>query len=106
MAEAGEIQVRVLMFPLDSHPGAREQCVSVICDEKSFHELHEGYTSDNQCEEGTKIVDDTIAFLKEKGISSTPTYIFADGLFQPGLLQADQLRTRLGIQAPEAVQTP
>ena len=44
MAEAGEIQVRVLMFPLDSHPKAKLKCVSVICDKKSFEDLDNGYT--------------------------------------------------------------
>jgi len=106
MAEAGEIQVRVLMFPLDSHPEARGQCIAVICDGKNFHDLHEGYSSDNQCEEGTKKVDETIAFLKSKGIGSTPTYIFSDGLYQSGMLQADVLKNRLGIAAPEAEKSP
>jgi len=106
MAEAGEIQVRVLMFPLDSHKGAKEQCVSVICDGKSFHDLHEGYRSENQCEEGVKKVSETVAFLKSKGISSTPTYIFPDGLYQAGLLDADVLRKRLGLAAPAAEEKP
>lgn len=106
MAEAGEIQVRVLMFPLDSHPEARGQTIAVICDGKGFHDLHGGYSSDNQCEEGTKKVDETLAFLKGKGIGSTPTYIFTDGLTQSGLLEADALRKRLGIAAPEAGKSP
>lgn len=106
MAEAGEIEVRVLMFPLDSHPEAKNQCIAVICDKKSFRELHENYTSDNQCEEGTSRVAETIAFLRSKGISSTPTYIFSDGLFQSGALDATQLRLRLGIKAPASSKKP
>ena len=101
MAEAGEIQVRVLMFPLDSHPQAKPKCVAVICDDKSFEDLDSGYTSDNQCAEGVAKVEETITFLRTKGIGSTPTYIFADGLYRPGLLAEDQLRSRLGI-APAA----
>ena len=97
MAEAGEIQVRVLMFPLPSHKGAKEQCVAVICDDKGFDGLHEGYTSENQCEEGTSKVEKTIDFLRNKGIGSTPTFIFPDGLYQSGLLEADALRRRLGL---------
>ena len=101
MAEAGEIQVRVLMFPLDSHPKAKLKCVSVICDKKGFEDLDNGYTSENQCAEGVAKVDETIAFLRAKGIGSTPTYIFTDGLFRSGVMPADQLRSRLGITAAE-----
>ena len=77
MAEAGGIQVRVLMFPLDSHPEAKTKCVSVICDDKSFDDLESGYTSENQCAEGVAKVEETITYLRRKGIGSTPTYIFA-----------------------------
>ena len=99
MAEAGEITVHVLMFPLANHEGAKEQTISVICDKKGLKELDEGYRSENQCAEGTKLVEETIAFLKGKGIGSTPTYIFSDGIFQPGLLQEEALRQRLGLGA-------
>jgi len=97
MAEAGELQVRVLMFPLANHKGAKEQCVSVICDKKGFDDLHEGYSSDNQCAEGVAKVEETVKFLSGKGIGSTPTYIFPDGLPQSGLLQEAPLRQRLGL---------
>jgi thiol:disulfide interchange protein DsbC len=100
MAEKGEIQIKVLMFPLAMHKGAREQCVAVICDKKSFEELEEGYKSDNQCKEGAKKVDDTVALLSSKGITGTPTYIFPDGRFQSGVLEANALRQRLGLPVP------
>jgi len=106
MAEAGEIQVRVLMFPLDSHPKAKLKCVSVICDKKGFEDLDNGYTSENQCAEGVAKVDETIAFLRAKGIGSTPTYIFADGLFSSGVMAAEPLRSRLGIAAAEEEKKP
>jgi thiol:disulfide interchange protein DsbC len=90
----------VLLFPLAMHKGAREQCVAVVCDKKGFDELENGYTSGNQCAEGAKLVDDTIALLSGKGITGTPTYIFPDGRTQSGVLEADALRKRLGIAAP------
>ena len=90
------------MFPLPMHQGAREQCVAVICDKKGFDDLEKGYKSDNQCAEGTKLVDDSIALLSSKGITGTPTYIFADGRFQSGVLEPDALRQRLGLPIPAA----
>ena len=88
------------MFPLAMHKGAREQCVAVVCDKKSFEELENGYTSDNQCAAGAKLVDETVALLSAKGITGTPTYLFADGRFQSGVLEPDALRQRLGLAAP------
>ena len=99
MAEKGEVQVKVLLFPLAMHQGAREQCVATVCDKKSFEDLEGGYTSSNQCAEGAKLVDETIALLSARGISGTPTYIFGDGRFQSGVLEADVLRQRLGLPA-------
>ena len=102
MAEKGEAKIKVLMFPLAMHKGAREQCVAVICDKKSFEELENGYKSDNQCAEGAKIVDETVALLSGKGITGTPTYLFSDGKFQSGVLEANDLRKRLGLPAQDA----
>jgi thiol:disulfide interchange protein DsbC len=97
------------MFPLAMHKGAREQCVAVICDKKSFEDLEGGYKSDNQCAEGAKQVDETIALLSGKGITGTPAYIFPDGRFQSGALDANGLRQRLGLPvqaAPPGEQPP
>lgn len=90
------------MFPLAMHKGAREQCIAVICDKKGFDDLESGYKSDNQCAEGAKMVDGTIALLSGKGISGTPTYIFPDGRTQSGVLEVEVLRQRLGLPAAPA----
>lgn len=95
MAEAGELQVRFLLFPLKFHKGAEEECISVICDDKGLEGLKTRYRSENQCEEGKKKVGDTMEFLKKKGITGTPTYIFSDGLFQSGVMDLRALKERL-----------
>ena len=90
------------MFPLPMHKGAREQCVAAVCDKKGFDDLETGYKSDNQCADGAKLVDETIALLSGKGITGTPTYLFSDGRFQSGVLEPDALRQRLGLPIPAA----
>ena len=90
----------MLLFPLPMHKGAREQCVAVVCDKKGFDDLENGYSSDNQCADGAKLVDGTIAMLSGKGITGTPTYLFPDGRFQSGVLEPDALRQRLGLPVP------
>jgi thiol:disulfide interchange protein DsbC len=90
------LSVRFLFFPLDSHKGAKEQCISILCDNKGIEGFESGYRSDNQCSEGTKKVNNTITFLQKKGINSTPTFIFTDGIYQSGVPTEEVLRNRLG----------
>ena len=97
MTDKGELTVRFILFPLPSHKGAKEQCISIICDKKGLEGLEKGYKSENQCADGVKKVDESMAFLQKKGISSTPTFIFSDGIVNPGLMPEEALRQRLGL---------
>jgi thiol:disulfide interchange protein DsbC len=112
MAAAGEIHVNFMLFPLDSHKGAREQSVSTICDQKSLHEFENGYRSDNLCAEAARKIDATRELLSRKGVNGTPTYIFPDRRFHSGLLDEAELRRRLGLTTagvapkPSAPKTP
>ncbi len=90
------LQVHFLFFPLDIHKGAREQSISILCDQKGFEGVESNYQSGNQCPEGIKKVDSTIAFLQKKGISSTPTFIFSDGTYVSGVISEEELRRRVG----------
>jgi thiol:disulfide interchange protein DsbC len=92
-----DLSVRFLFFPLDSHKGAREQSISILCDNKGIEGFDSGYRSDNQCSEGIKKVNNTIAFLQKKGVNSTPTFIFMDGIYQSGVPTEEVLRNRLGL---------
>jgi thiol:disulfide interchange protein DsbC len=104
MAEKGEITVRFLFYPLPSHKGAKEQCVSLLCDKKGLADWEKGYKSDNQCPEGVKKVEDTSAWVQKKGIGSTPTFIFPDGIFHSGMIPEEVFRQRLGL--PPAAAKP
>jgi thiol:disulfide interchange protein DsbC len=111
MADAGEIRVHFLFYPLEFHKGAREQSISTICDKKSLHEFENGYHSDNLCAEGIRKIDATRDLLLQKGITGTPAYIFPDRRFHVGLLDEAELRRRLGLTAaaapkPSAPKTP
>ena len=97
MTDKGELTVRFIFFPLPSHKGAKEQCISIICDKKGLEGLEKGYKSENQCAEGVKKVDESLAFLQKKGIASTPTFIFSDGIVSAGLMPEEALRQRLGL---------
>jgi thiol:disulfide interchange protein DsbC len=104
MAEAGKLQLKVLLFPLGFHRGAKEQCISVICDNKGLEGLHSGYKSENQCQEGKNKIEDTLRFLQQKGITGVPTYIFTDGQYHSGALEEQAMEKRLGLSKDETAQ--
>ncbi len=98
LAKMGKVEVRFLLFPLKFHKGAKEQSISIICDNKGLEGLKQQYKSDNQCEEGKQKVENTIKLLESKGIRGTPTYIFEDGLYRSGVMQEKALKEKLGIE--------
>ena len=104
MAETEELQLKVLLFPLSFHKGAKEQCISIICDNKGLEDLHSGYKSENQCEEGKNKVEDTLRFLQQKGITGVPTYIFKDGKYHSGVLKEQAMKKRLGLSEDDTAQ--
>lgn len=106
MAQAGEVTVRILFFPLDSYKDSRHRSISVICDKKSLVEFHNGYASENQCADGIRIVDTTKEILSRKGVNGTPAYIFPDRRFHTGLLDEAEFRRRLGLAPAEPAQKP
>jgi thiol:disulfide interchange protein DsbC len=97
MVAKEDLQVRWLMFPLDIHKGAKEQCISILCDNKGLEGFDTGYQSNNQCPEGIKKIETAMTFLQKKGINSTPTFIFSDGIHISGLMPEEELRKRLGL---------
>jgi thiol:disulfide interchange protein DsbC len=106
MAENGEISVHFILYPLSFHKGAKEQCISIICDKKGLEGLETGYQSENQCVEGKNKIEATNLFMKEKGITGTPGYIFVDGIIHTGLLHEPHLRERLELPPPKIEDKP
>ncbi|ETR68024.1 MAG: thiol:disulfide interchange protein DsbC [Candidatus Magnetoglobus multicellularis str. Araruama] len=104
LADAGEITVHILLYPLAFHKNAKEQCISIICDKKGLQGLETEYQSENQCTAGKNKVESTILFMKEKGVTGTPGYIFTDGIIHTGLLHESNLRDRLGLPPPKPVE--
>lgn len=104
LSEAGEIRTHFILYPLSFHKNAKEQCISIICDNKGLEGLESEYQSENQCEAGKNKVEATILFMKEKGITGTPGYIFTDGIIHTGLLREPNLRSRLGLPPPKPVE--
>jgi thiol:disulfide interchange protein DsbC len=91
LIEEGKVMVKFVLYPLPMHKEAEAQCVAIICDKKGLEGLESKYQSENQCAEGIEKVRNTVAFLKEKSVSGTPTYIFPDGIYHVGLMPPEAL---------------
>ena len=81
LVKEGKLTVKVILLPIEVlHPEAKSKAISLICDNKGFKELMEGYKSSNICEEGKNKVNQNISFLfNELKVRGTPTFIFPDG---------------------------
>ncbi|WP_456432967.1 DsbC family protein [Thermosulfuriphilus sp.] len=91
LADEGKLKIKVLFMPLAFHTGAKEQAISIICDNKGLEGFMANYKSNNQCPEGKKLVEGSTKLARRYGISATPTIIFPDGLTQAGFVPKDQL---------------
>ena len=97
VVKANNIQVRFLLFPLQSHKGAKEQCVSVVCDKKDLAYFENGYRSKNQCEEGVMLIDATLDLLKKKGNKCDPNVYFQRRPFSQWTAEAAGPATTIGV---------
>ncbi len=95
MAKEGRLTVKYVLFPLKFHKGAKEECISIICDKKGIEGFKNRYRSDNQCEKGKKQIDEAVNFLMSKGITGTPTYIFPDGRYHSGVMNKKAIEEKL-----------
>lgn len=91
-----KLTVKFLLYPLTIHKNSAKECVSILCDHKGLKGLEEGYLSSNQCTAGKQKVAATEAFLRQRGITGTPVYIFQNGFYHVGLLPENILLERLG----------
>jgi thiol:disulfide interchange protein DsbC len=82
----------IKMFPLASHPKAKEKARAIVC-EKSLQLLEDSLAGKEippaKCE--AKAVDENIKLAAELGVNSTPTLIFPDGKLRPGYLPSDKI---------------
>ncbi len=90
-AKKNNVQVRLILFPLPIHPEALNKSVALICDKKGFKEYAEGYTSNNQCEEGKKAIEANLELMNKLGIGGTPTFIGMNGKMHSGVPTEEDL---------------
>ncbi len=101
LLKEGLIRVKVILYPLVSlHPTAQKECISLICDHRGWKELLSGYSSDHDCEEGRRKVEEARRLLPRLGVRGTPAIVLPDGRLLPGAKSRDQLLELLGLRSP------
>ncbi len=90
-AKKNKVEVRVVLFPLPIHPEAFGKSVAMVCDKVGWKEYVQGYTSQNQCEEGKRAVQANLEFLQKLGINGTPTFIGMNGKMHSGVPTEEDL---------------
>jgi len=92
LVKEGKIAVKVVLFPLEKiHPGATNMAVSIICDNKGFSELINGYNNKNLCKSGKQKVKKSVDQMLKWKIYAVPTYVFSDGEIRMGVLNEEEL---------------
>lgn len=88
-ADKNKVALKVILYPLPIHPQAKGKAVALICDNRKLEDVHNNYTSKNQCEKGIKAVEANMKFLGELGINGTPTLIGMNGNVVQGLPRSE-----------------
>jgi len=95
----GLVRVKVILYPLVTlHPTAKKECISLICDRRGWKELLSGYSSDHECEEGRRKVEEARRLLPRLGIRGTPAIVLPDGRLLRGAKSREQLLELLGLK--------
>jgi thiol:disulfide interchange protein DsbC len=105
LAGEGLIKVNFILYPVLLKKGSKEICISILCDNKGFDGLIEEYSSENQCEEGTRKIEETIAFMDRKKLGGTPIFIHPDGRYFSGSMTEFDVRRLLALP-PKQVSGP
>lgn len=99
LIKAGKLTVKVILFPLEPiHPQAKAKSISVLCDNKGFEGLKRGYLSNNQCEKGKNLVENSIELMQKIGVRATPTFVFPDGEIRSGVLSPNYILGKFAIK--------
>ncbi len=91
-AKKNHVKVKVILYPLPIHPNAKPKAVAMVCDKKSFEDIHRNVNTKNQCKKGKEAIEGNMKLMQEIGVSGTPTVVGMNGKYIVGLPRsADEL---------------
>lgn len=95
---APDVAIHVMLYPLPMHPGAYDKARVILETKKRevLDKAFEGKEVPKPSKESSKaVVDATIKYANEHGISGTPTLVLPDGTIMVGGRDAESLKKML-----------
>lgn len=65
-AKEKKVKVKVILAPNPLDFKSFDTAVSLLCDKKSLEDMRKGYTSENLCEDGRRLIDNNVKFLYQE----------------------------------------
>jgi len=109
LADEGKVQVKVILFPLPFHEHAKEKSIAMVCQNIGWEGLRADYWTEErmkqlpqwQCEEGKKLVEQSLQIAAKYKVTGTPTIITEDGKKVVGYMPEEVLVKELGVEEGE-----
>lgn len=79
-ADSKKVEVKVIFFPLEAlHPQAKDKAVKAVCSGMKYNDYLNSKWMGQQCPDGAKKIEDSIALMKKININGTPSFISFNG---------------------------
>lgn len=79
-ADAKKIEIRVIFFPLEAlHPQAKDKSIKAVCSGMKYDDYLNSKWTGQQCSEGAKKIEASIALMKKINVNGTPSFISFNG---------------------------
>lgn len=79
-ADSRKVEVKVIFFPLERlHPQAKQKAVQAVCSGMQFNDYLNSKWTGQQCSEGIKKIEESIALMNKININGTPSFISFNG---------------------------
>jgi thiol:disulfide interchange protein DsbC len=85
LADEKGITVKVVLFPLPIHPGAKDKAIRLICSKATYEDYLKNDYKGTTCPQGEEKVNKSLEIAEKLKINGTPTFISQDGKRIPGL---------------------
>ncbi|MGB9822290.1 thioredoxin fold domain-containing protein [Thermodesulfovibrio sp.] len=79
-ADSRKVEVKVIFFPLERlHPQAKDKAVRAVCSGMQFNDYLNSKWTGQQCSQGVKKIEESIALMNKININGTPSFISFNG---------------------------
>ncbi|GAB5046147.1 thioredoxin fold domain-containing protein [Thermodesulfovibrio sp. TK110] len=79
-ADSRKVEVKVIFFPLERlHPQAKQKAIRAVCSGMQFNDYLSSKWTGQQCFEGVKKIENSIALMNKINVNGTPSFISFNG---------------------------